>query len=562
MRPHPLCLRLRLLVALLVFAGCAPAPPRELLPRQVVLLHLSDLHSHLFPDSVTLGQNDAERGLGRAGQTTRVGGVARIGSVLDAERARADVSVTLDAGDVVEGTAVYPLFGGVPEWRVEDALGVDAVAAGNHDLSAGAARLGELRGYAPRTALLAANLGAPSPATPHQVGDAALFAPSALIDRAGVRVRVIGLGHSPDAAPDVADCAARVQRVVDAAGADVVVVLSHLGSDLDERLVPLTTGIDVVLGGHTHDVLVPPALVRDCGAPLAARRSCRPRPVPVVHSGAYGRYVGKVALALSTDPADAESRLRDQGTPSDAARRATVADVHTTLIPVAENIEERADILELLEPYRRAMDRAGLSRPIAFAPRAISRTAPRGGDSALGNAVTQAMRTVTSADVALLNTTGIRDDLPAGVLTTEDVFRVLPFDDRLVVVEVTGRALRDAFERIRVDSCARDRTSQVQLDGATLSLACGSHAAADLRVGGHPLELGTTYRVATVSFLTASGQWLEGTADAGVPADAETLRDAFLDAVDALPACASDAGLLPCLDAAAGAATDGRITWR
>lgn len=502
---------------------------------------------------MTLGQNDAERGLGRAGQTTRVGGVARIASVLDAERAHADVSVTLDAGDVVEGTAVYPLFGGIPEWRIEDALGVDAVAVGNHDLSAGPARLGELRAYAPHTALLAANLGAPSPA---------LFTSSALVERGGVRLRVIGLGHSPDAAPDVADCAARVQRVVDAAGADVVVVLSHLGSDLDERLVPLTTGIDVVLGGHTHDVLVPPALVHDCGASLAARRSCRPRPVPVVHSGAYGRYVGKVALALSTDPADAESRLRDQGGPNGAARRATVADVHATLVPVAENTEERADVLELLEPYRRAMDQAGLSRPVAFAPKAISRTAPRGGDSALGNAVTQAMRAVASADVALLNGTGIRDDLPAGVLTTEDVFRVLPFDDRLIVVEVTGRALRDAFERIRVDSCARDRTSQVQLDGATLSLSCGSHAAADLRVGGHPLELETTYRVATASFLTASGQWLEGTADAGAPVDAETLRDAFLDAIDALPSCASDAGLLPCLDAAAGAATDERITWR
>src|SRR5262249_47042612 len=160
---------------------------------------------------------------------------------------------------------------------------------------------------------------------------------------------------------------------------------------------------------------------------------------------------------------------------------------------------------DLLAPYRRALESAGLERPIAFAPVALSRAALRGGDSALGNAVTHAMRVVAQADVALINGTGIRDDIAAGVLTVQDACRVLPFDDRLVTVDVSGRALNDAVERVRAQSCARDRTSQVQLDGATLSLSCRGQGSAQFRVRGHPVDAGATFRVATASFLTGPG---------------------------------------------------------
>jgi 5'-nucleotidase len=528
-----------LLITLLAFVGCAPAPPRDALPRELVLLHLADLHSHLFPDRATLARDDAERGLGREGQTVSVGGAARIATIVERERANAGVAITLDAGDVLEGTAVYPLFGGTPEMLVEGALGVDAAAVGNHDLAAGSGRLAELFRRAPSAALLAANLTAEAPG---------LARPSVLVERAGLRVRVVGLGRSPDGAPDVRECAAEVQRIVDQGGADVVVVLSHLGSDLDEQFVPLTTGVDVVLGGHTHDVLAP--TVDDCAAALAARRGCHPRPVRVVHSGAYGRYVGRVLLAFSTE-----------GDPRTAANRVTVTDVRTSLIPVNGAVDESAEVLDLLAPYRRAMESAGLERSIAFAPASLSRAAPRGGDSALGNAVTHAMRVVAQADVALINGTGIRDDIAAGVLTVEDAFRVLPFDDRLVTVDVSGRALNDAVERVRVQSCARDRTSQVQLDGATLALSCRGQGSAELRIGGHRVDVATTYRVAAASFLVGPGQWLESTPDAGT-VDSGLLRDAFIDLLGTLPPCARDAGALPCLDASAGAVRDGRITWQ
>jgi 5'-nucleotidase len=317
----------RILLLFVLLSACTPAATEAPSGRRLLaLLHLADLHSHLFPERVTLTARDVARGLGSGrggalrdgavggsdlgdadardaavGDSAVVGGAARIATLLDQERARADVAVTLDAGDVFEGTAVFTLFGGVPEMRVAAALGVDAQALGNHDVAPGAS-LAALRGEAPHDPLLAANLEL----------EGVDVATSIVVERGGLRVLVIGLGRSPDAVPDVATCAARVQQLLDARGAaaDVTVVLSHLGSDLDTALIPRTTGIDVLLGGHTHDVLWPARTVKDCGPALAAERSCRPRAVPLVHSGAYGRYVGRVTLLVAPARRGAEERGR------------------------------------------------------------------------------------------------------------------------------------------------------------------------------------------------------------------------------------------------------------
>jgi 5'-nucleotidase len=526
-------------------AFCAGCTPRSLetpspYPRELVLHHIADLHSHLFPERVTLTASDVARGLGSAvGDTALVGGVARLATVLGEGRANADAALTLDAGDVFEGTAVYTLFGGVPEMRAVDALGVDVQALGNHDFAPGVERLAELRGYAPGAALVAANLGGQGEG---------LAAPWALVERGGLRVLVVGLGRSPDGAPDVGGCAAQVQRVLDAnRDVDVTVLLSHLGSDLDRALVPLTSGIDVVLGGHTHDVTFPPRAVPDCGAELAAHRACRPRPVPIVHSGAYGRYAGRVTLAVSPDGGAAPGG------------RGVVTRSTFELIPITDAIDERMDVVEMLEPYRRAMERAGLDRPIAFAPEAVSRSAPGGRDSPLGNLVTRAMRLGAGAELAVINSTGIRDDLPAGELLVEDVFRVLPFDDELVTMGIPGRALLAAFGQVRQASCERGRVSQAQIDGGTLRFGCGGKPL-ELEVAGHPVDPTKMYRVATVSFLTEPGQWLAP--DAGATTKSRgLLRDAILQAIQALGPCADGGVLLPCIDAAAGAVADRRIEW-
>lgn len=523
-------------------AGCSPpGEGRAQWLRTVTLLHTSDLHSHLFPDRIQVTRTDAARGLGEAGTLAEVGGAARLATVLDEQRARAETSIYLDSGDVFEGTPVFELFGGRAELEVEAAISPDAVAAGNHDLGAG---LTALRGR-PRQAppLLGGNLDAEYPG---------LLESDAVIDRGGLRVAVIGLARSPEHPPDVQGAADFVNAVAArlGPGVDLVVVLSHLGRDLDLALVPLTEGIDVLLGGHTHDVTSSPVWVLDCGPSVAVLRGCLPRQVAIVHSGAYGRFVGRVDIVLS----GAEGR----SSPGAGSVGPHLEDIRYRLIPVTEDIAERPDVSALLEPYAAALEQAGFEEPVAEAPVAVERLAPSGGDSALGNLVTRAMRTLGEGDLAVINSTSLRADLPASVLSRGELFGATPFGDKLVGRVMSGREITRAFTRIAAASCLRARQSQAQLDGATVVFGCSGGGTAQVSIAGAPLGADVEYRVLTTDFLAADGGWLAGSL---VLPGLGSVRDAVEAYVRRAEPCPGSWSRLPCIDRRSGAARDGRISW-
>jgi 5'-nucleotidase len=366
-------------------------------------------------------------------------------------------------------------------------------------------------------------------------------------------VGVVGLGRTPDGFMGLDRTANVVQRSIEAFGSlvDAIVVLSHLGRDGDLALVPKTQGIDVILGGHSHDVFDPPRTALDCGGEVRSISFCDPRPVTVVHSGAYGRYLGRLDLTVSSDPADLG------GTPF--VRRSAVVASRYSLLPVNDALPERGDLVDLLEPYREALVQAGLEQPVAFAPAAISRRKPARGDSALGNFVTAAMRAVARADLAVINSTGVRADLPQGEVTMDDFFEVLPFEDSLVIMNISGADLEKAFTDLAEDSCARDRVTQAEVDGVSLALGCPRAASAEVP-GGEAIQAHRTYRVALASFVTEQGGWFSGlgtVVERGPP-----IRDVVIAAARSGRPCAANHSALPCIDAGSGAVVDGRISWR
>jgi 5'-nucleotidase/UDP-sugar diphosphatase len=529
----------------LVSAGCSPAALHDQRTSQwLTLLYTADIHSHLLGEELSIGAADAAHGLGTEGDTVIVGGAARVGTVLAKARSDGRPTLYLDAGDLLEGTSFFPAFGGVPEMRVADALGLDAMAAGNHDLAFGVSHLGALRREWAQFPMLAANLD--------EEEKEGLVAPYALIDRGGVRVAVIGLGRRPDRVPSLAACAAAIADIVPQvrAKSDLVVVLSHLGRDADLALVPKTTGVDIVIGGHTHDVIDPPAFVLDCDREAAIELGCRPRPVPVVHVGAYGRYVGRADIVLSNDPADVEG---DSG-----GRSSAVVDARFSILPVNASTPERADLTALIAPYVDSLERAGVGRPVGFAPEPLSRRAFARGDSALGNLVADAMRDAASADFAAINTTGIRTDLVAGIVTLDDLVRVLPFADDLVTLQLSGRELVAAVRGAVVESCRAGAPSPFQIAGARAIVDCQS-GALDLEVSGRVVDPASSYRIAAPSFLTEAGRWLVVPSAEPPSPVGNTVRGAVVGVLTEREPCPeSTENRLPCLAARA----DGRIVWR
>ncbi len=535
------------------------AQPRWTGPVSVVLVHTADLHSHVFPEPTLISATDARRGLGEAGAVQAIGGLARIATLVNGIRSTEAHSLYLDSGDLIEGTDAFTAFGGEPEMRALSALHVAAVALGNHDLDPGVPDfLAKHREFA-RFPVLAANYAAPSS------GLGGALAPYVILNAGGVRIGVIGVAN-PDSPGGLAlgdnpygislsPLAEAVQSAVDTLrpAVDLIVAITHLGLEGDEAMIRGTSGLDVVLGGHQH-LTMDEALTRfDCAAALRAERGCHARRVFLVHSGAYGRYVGRIQLSLSPSSASASDG-------ADGADGLEVVTATHSLLPVSTAVPEDPALGALLEPYRARLSAAGFDAPVAFATGPLPRYGAAGGDSALGDLIADALRARAGTAVALLNTTGIRADLPPGVLSKSSFASALPFGDTLTVLQLSGSQLSTLFEKQAQLAGARDCVSPFQGSGFSLTISCrpgsASHAA-KLRVAGKAVDPAATYNLVTTDYLADNGAGFDAHLSKRAPLGAETdPLNVVLDSLGPRSRCGSPA--LPCLDPRALA--DGRIT--
>ena len=217
----------------------------------------------------------------------RVGGFAHLATLLRMLRASRSEALLLDGGDTWQGSATALWTEGQDMVDACKLLGVDMMT-GHWEFTLGAGRVQaiverELKG---RTAFLAQNIRT------SDFGDP-VFEPFALRELNGVPVAVIGQAfpYMPIANPRhlVPDWTfgiqeERLQQTVETArrqGAQVVVLLSHNGTDVDLKLASRVTGIDAILGGHTHDAMPAPSIV--------ANRSGQ---TLVTNAGSNGKFLG------------------------------------------------------------------------------------------------------------------------------------------------------------------------------------------------------------------------------------------------------------------------------
>jgi 5'-nucleotidase/UDP-sugar diphosphatase len=530
---------------------------------ELVLIHTADLHSHLFPEPTLISKADAARGLGSYAEVDAVGGFARVATLVRRERQSAARSLYLDSGDLIEGTAAFTAFGGEPELRAMTALRPDAVALGNHDLDPGAADFVDKHRRFADFPLLAANYTAPGTAFGRTI------TASVKLNANGVRVGVIGVANptSPGGldGPDntygivLAPTADAVQAAIDALrpSVDLIVAITHLGLDADEAMISATTGLDIVLGGHQHLTIDAPIERMDCGPKLQAERGCAERRVILVHSGALGRYVGRVRLTLApaTSASDGEDGLE-------------VVSAEHTLVPVSASVPDDPAIASLLEPYRARLTAAGFDTPLAFALGPVQRYGVTGGDSPLGNLIADAIRARAGADFAILNTTGIRADLPPGVLTKSAFVSALPFADTLSVLSITGAQLSALLDKQAQVAKSRGCESPLQISGftwvincptngdATSTLATAATSTTQPTASLRALDPAALYSVVTTDYLADGGSGFDALSEVSSRRElALGPLDVLLDAVATQPSCAQSE--LPCLDP--GVLRDGRI---
>jgi len=218
----------------------------------LTIAHLNDTHSHMEPEPVSLTINGQET-------VMRLGGFARLQTELDEMRGTAPNFLLLHAGDAVQGTLYFTLFNGQVEFDFLNRLRVDVMTFGNHEFDRGAAAI---PAYLKRAGfpIISSNIDfSEEPAI-------APLVPKYFIKSLnGERIGIIGMTTetTPQTTIDVGNArfmdsrasAVKQIEILQKQGVNKIILLSHLGYDEDLKLAAAVSGIDIIVGGHSHTLL-------------------------------------------------------------------------------------------------------------------------------------------------------------------------------------------------------------------------------------------------------------------------------------------------------------------
>ena len=306
--------------------------------------------------------------------------------------------------------------------------------------------------------------------------------PFHVLDVQGLRVAFIGLldektkgvSTGPWGEADFANEAETLQRVLPAAraAADAVVLLSHCGLETDRALAKRFPELLMILGGHSHTGLREPYREGDTWIVQTHGKASEIYRVEARVDAAEKRLTlldgGLVELDLEKYPPDPET---------EAWITAQTADITARWDRVIGTLETDLD------------DGNG------------ARSTPS------GNLVCDAFLDASGAQLAFTNKGGLRTRLFKGPLTPRMVYELLPFDNNLISMDLTGAQVRDILTTV-----VTGRNRLIEIGGGTYrySAAEGKRVLGEVTVGGVPLVDDKVYRVATSSFLARGGDGLEG----------------------------------------------------
>jgi 5'-nucleotidase len=231
--------------------------------KHITILHTNDVHSHIEP----FPSNDPKY--------AHKGGIARRLSLIKSVRKENPNTLLLDAGDMFQGTPYFNFYGGELEFKLMSKLGYDAATIGNHDFDNAIDGLAAQMPHA-QFELLTANYDMKNTIME------GLTKPYKVFVKDGVRVGVFGLGiklnglvnkrmYKETVYLDPIEIAQDMTATLrDQEHCDLVICLSHLGYDYrnkevisDLNLAKATSGIDLIIGGHTHTFLEKPTLAQN-----------------------------------------------------------------------------------------------------------------------------------------------------------------------------------------------------------------------------------------------------------------------------------------------------------
>lgn len=407
-----------------------------------------------------------------------VGGFNELTAAVDSIRALRPDALLFDAGDVMTGNPICDMEHGGAQggllFAMMNRIGYDLWCPGNHDLDISQQNLRALVALAEFPSV-SANLVTEAGTTLPGVRD------YVILERSGVRIGVIGIMSRElynlvnqnslvglRVFPPV-ETARRLVAELDPQ-TDLLIALTHQGFDEDSAMAEEVTGLDLIIGGHSHTRLRQPRVVNS---------------VIIAQAGSNCENLGVLELTVEDDRVVAH---QGELLPLKDARRRTRLSGMIDSIATEIDREYSEVIAHLAEDWRRSEE-----------------------ESNIGNFVLEAQRRAAGAQISFINTGGIRRDVPAGPLTKRQLYEVLPFRNIVATFQLSGRQLRDAVTHHLT------KKPGIQMSGLTCRwrrTPDGGAEILDLRVDGRPVEESATYICAASDyFLGEAARYLGMTVD-------------------------------------------------
>ena len=368
---------------------------------KLVLLHSNDMHGDF---------------LAEAKDGSEVGGVSRLSGYIKQQREENPNVLYAIAGDMFRGSVIDSEYRGFSTIELMNFLNPDIVTLGNHEVDYGLTHLLFLEKCA-KFPIVNANMYI-------KTNHTRLFTPYKIIDVNGLHVMFIGIITEEVLAStksesivgtfvDVWEAAKQVGVIIDnykTTRVDLTVLLTHIGYENDIELAKVLDPewrVDMIIGGHSHTLLTRPKVINN---------------VPIVQVGVGTDQIGRFEININTE-------------------QHKMIDYKWEVVPItSKNCPTDPILEEVLQNYKKETDRK-FGRVLTVFKRELTHPS-RAQETELGNLFADLLQVDSSFDVMFYGSGSIRKKKVGPIVRYQDLLETVPFQNRVYMLEVTGRQFR------------------------------------------------------------------------------------------------------------------------
>lgn len=323
----------------------------------------------------------------------------------------------LDAGDMITGCFQFKYNGGKAEQEISNYLQYDYTTLGNHDFECG---LPFLKNYmnSKNTKHVVSNLKDNT----NQIGS---FKPYYIKEINECKIGILGFyGAYPDWLDEEFPCITYIgeesnQHIIDELrelGADYIIAINHQGVDADINLAKTTNGIDLIIGGHSHTLIKEPLAIND---------------TTIVQAGSFGKYIGQLQLEVSEGNMSINSY---------------------ELIDLEQDLKRDDKLQNIIDKYFKISDEHAkevygrCSHKLEGDRSIISKRSTNLGSLICDSFEYYARNIGYNPDFVIITSVVLRQSIEAGNITRKELYNVMPFEDGMIILEVSGAILKKALD--------------------------------------------------------------------------------------------------------------------